>query len=168
MQFDARIAKSLESGKHLAFTEHQGLRITAGKVRRTWHYRFKSPVDGRMRQIKMGEWPSVSQHAAVARWEVLRQERDSGVDPSLAKREVPTARQQGLKNQRKPLTVQKVSTIYLEGHVKTKLRLCQSRRWWTRKREAHLISIDITVLSNYLIQRKRCSRHSPQSLPGKA
>src|SRR5690606_13724763 len=91
-----------------------------GKVRRTWHYRFKSPVDGRMRQIKIGEWPSVSQHAAVARWEVLRQERDSGVDPSLAKREVRTARQEGLKTQSKPLTVQKVCTVYLEGQVKTR------------------------------------------------
>lgn len=120
MQFDARIAKSLEPGKHLTFSEHQGLRLSAGKVRRTWHYRFKSPVDGRMRQIKIGEWPSVSLHAAVARWEVLRKERDSGVDPSLAKKEVRTARQVVLENQREPLTVRRICTIYLEGHIKTR------------------------------------------------
>lgn len=84
--FDARAARLLAAGNHLTFDDAPGLRLVATTSRRAWVYRFKSPVDGRMRQVKLGEWPSVSPAAAAAAWERLRASRATGVDPSIEKR----------------------------------------------------------------------------------
>ena len=64
--FDARVAKSLQPGQHLIISEYPGLRLTATIKTRTWVYRYKSPIDGRMRQIAIGHWPAVSFPAAIA------------------------------------------------------------------------------------------------------
>jgi integrase len=86
MQFDARAAKLLSPGSHLTIDEYPGLRLKATESRRTWIYRYKSPVDSRMRQIKIGTWPAMSLVAAVSHWETLKAERDAGGDPGVKKR----------------------------------------------------------------------------------
>ncbi|MFM0630710.1 tyrosine-type recombinase/integrase [Paraburkholderia xenovorans] len=86
-KFDAKRAKSLQPKEHIAFDDFPGLRLEATKTRRTWTYRFKSPVDGNMRQVKLGSWPAMPLPAAVAEWEAQRSARDAGADPALAKRE---------------------------------------------------------------------------------
>lgn len=55
MRFDARVAAKLLSGEHLTFEGFPGLRLQASTSRKSWTYRYKSPVDGRMRQVKLGE-----------------------------------------------------------------------------------------------------------------
>ena len=67
MTFDARAMKLLQAGQHLTSPEFPGLRLEATERFRTWTYRYKSPVDGRMRQIKIGRWPAMSVHAAAAK-----------------------------------------------------------------------------------------------------
>jgi hypothetical protein len=71
ISFEARAAKALKAGDHLTFKEAPGLRLVATATRRTWTYRYKSPLDGRMRQVRVGGWPGMSAAAAVVEWEKL-------------------------------------------------------------------------------------------------
>ncbi|WP_287913817.1 Arm DNA-binding domain-containing protein [Comamonas sp.] len=87
MYFHARSAKSLKAGEHVVINGCLGLRLVASNSNKSWIYRFKSPIDDRMRQVKIGQWPSMALSAAVANWEGLRKIRESGVDPSLARKE---------------------------------------------------------------------------------
>ena len=99
LKFDARAAKLLAAGDHLTWPDAPGLRMQATASRRTWSYRYKSPTDGRMRQVKIGNWPAVSAGQAYAEWERMRSDRDSGIDLSAerstarraARAVVPTA-----------------------------------------------------------------------------
>ncbi len=84
--FDARAAKALKEGDHLTVGDAPGLRLVATASARAWIYRYKSPVDGRMRQIKIGRWPAIGFPAALAAWQKLKDQRDSGADPAMAKR----------------------------------------------------------------------------------
>jgi integrase len=84
--FDARAAKLLNPGDVLVLDDHPGLRLEASARVRAWIYRYKSPVDGRMRQLKIGRWPDVSVSGAIVAWEALRRRRDAGEDPAAAKR----------------------------------------------------------------------------------
>ena len=86
MRFDARAAKLLAAGDHLTVDGAPGLRLEASATRRSWIYRYKSPVDGRMRQIKLGEWPTMSVAAAMAAWEAQRADRTAGRDPAQDRR----------------------------------------------------------------------------------
>lgn len=122
MQFDARAAKLLAAGQHLTFDEHPGLRLTATATARTWTYRYKSPVDGRMRQIKLGRWPAMSFPAAIVAWEAARAQREAGTDPSLeAKAERRAiAEQKAAERERRGSglrTVRQVCDFYVEGHI---------------------------------------------------
>lgn len=84
--FDARAAKLLAPGAHLTITDAPGLRLQATQSTRTWVYRYKSPVDGRMRQIKLGAWPVMTYQAAWVAWDKARTVRDGGADPAMEKR----------------------------------------------------------------------------------
>lgn len=84
--FDARVAKALKAGEHIVIEEAPGLRLVASSVR-TWIYRYKSPADGNMRQVKLGRWPAMGFPAALVAWEQVRGLRDSGVDPAQQRRE---------------------------------------------------------------------------------
>ncbi|WP_244131721.1 integrase arm-type DNA-binding domain-containing protein [Burkholderia multivorans] len=116
MRFDARTAKQLLPGAHLNIDGCPGLRLQATTSRRSWIYRYKSPVDGRMRQIKIGEWPALSIAAAAVEWERLRDERNAGNDPALKKRQahgsVGVMVQQG-----DSPTVREICAAYLKGHI---------------------------------------------------
>jgi hypothetical protein len=84
--FDAHAAKLLVPGKHITFADHPGLRLEASSTNKSWIYRYKSPVDGRMRQTKIGGWPALSFNRAVVAWEELRMRRDAGDDPAAEAR----------------------------------------------------------------------------------
>lgn len=118
MVFDARQAKALAAGGHIIVEEAPGLRLVATSTTRTWTYRFKSPVDGRMRQVALGKWPEVPYTMALARWGELRRQRDDGLDPAMLKK------QQGQEKKQEALQARKgkylVATLieeYLQGHV---------------------------------------------------
>ena len=57
MQFDARHAKALQHGKHMAVGGCPGLRLEVTPSTKTWTYRYKSPLDRRMKQTALGQWP---------------------------------------------------------------------------------------------------------------
>lgn len=118
--FDARKIKSLQPDEYITVSEYPGLRIRATETTRTWMYRYKSPIDGRMRQIKIGAWPSMSVHAAIADWEKLRQLRESGRDPALeAKNNRESAASISSRSPRVGrYTVSEVASDWLEGYVR--------------------------------------------------
>nr|WP_246312307.1 tyrosine-type recombinase/integrase [Aquabacterium terrae] len=76
----------MKAGEHLTFDAAPGLRLVARVSCRTWIYRYKSPVDGGMRQVRLGSWPSMSAIAAAAEWERLRGIRGDGRDAADEKR----------------------------------------------------------------------------------
>ena len=122
MQFDARTAKLLKPGEHLTIDDCPGLRLKASASSRTWFYRYKSPIDFRMRQIKIGEWPTMSVSAAIVKWESLRNVRDSGRDPAEEKRVGRNAIKESIEQKRqaeksKVFTVQVLCEGYLKGHI---------------------------------------------------
>jgi len=129
MTFDAREMKQLPAGQHLTCPDFPGLRLVAGPRFKTWTYRYKSPVDGRMKQIKIGRWPAMSLHAAVAEWEKLRAERDQGADPAGEAKEVRAVAKLDAERERADAvkaayTVQRVCDDYHLGHV----RLARARK----------------------------------------
>ena len=85
--FDARAAKAMQPGDVLTIPEAPGLRLIATATLRTWQYRFKSPIDGNMRRIRLGHWPAMGLPAALAAWERMRKIREAGGDPAAEKRE---------------------------------------------------------------------------------
>src|SRR5262249_53741087 len=84
--FDARSVRSLAAGEHLNIGGYPGLRIARTAQRFNWVYRYKSPVDGRMRQTKLGQWPELPLPQAVKKWERARRTRSAGTDLAVEKR----------------------------------------------------------------------------------
>jgi integrase len=118
MPFDARAAKLLQAGEHIILPEHPGLRLAATESRRSWIYRYKSPVDGGMRQVKLGEWPGMGYPAAAVLWEKLRTEREQGADPALQKRAARRqARAAEAVGKDLPYRVADLVQDYLAGHI---------------------------------------------------
>ena len=119
MGFDARSAKALTAGEHIIVDDAPGLRLVATVTRKTWTYRYKSPVDGRMRQVAMGQWPEMSFAAAMGVWQELRQRRDSGEDLAGEKKRATTVAKAKakLKEAQGVYTVERLIEDYLVGHV---------------------------------------------------
>lgn len=80
--FDPRLVRTMNPGDVLTITGNPGLRIEASEKFRTWVYRYRSPTNGAMRQVKIGRWPDTSLHAAIVAWEGLKRRRDAGEDPA--------------------------------------------------------------------------------------
>jgi integrase len=123
MNFDARTAKALSPGKHIIISDYPGLRLTASATTRTWIYRYKSPVDGRMRQTALGHWPAMSFPAAIVCWERLRAGRDNGIDPALEAKEQRQARRDDMSQKRIAqaecaYTVRRLCDDFIEGYAR--------------------------------------------------
>jgi len=114
MRFDARAAARLPSGDHMTFDGFPGLRLQASTSRKSWTYRYKSPVDSRMRQVKLGEWPAMSFAGAIAAWEKSRVERDSGAELSALRR---MTQAEATRPSPDNYTVRQLCRDYLEGYV---------------------------------------------------
>lgn len=122
MQFDARTAKALLPGQHIVFDDYPGLRLYATAKVRTWFYRYRSQVDGRLRQVSIGHWPSMSFPAAIVAWESLKNQRDSGNDPALAAKQAKFEAKALINKQLAEkteiaYTVNVLCDEYLAGHV---------------------------------------------------
>jgi integrase len=111
MEFSARAAKALAPGEHLIVPDAPGLRLVATATKRTWTYRYKSPVNGAMRQVRLGHWPEVGLPAALGKWDALKKARDAGADPAAEKK----AKRAGAaaKAADEALTVRRVCDDYL-------------------------------------------------------
>lgn len=123
MSFDARAAKLLQPGESITLLDHPGLRLEASKSGRSWIYRFKSPVDGRMKQVKVGVWPAMGYAKAALEWENLRQRRANGEDVAETKRSARAlkrvkAGEDDPPEVARPYTVGDVCDDYWSGHIK--------------------------------------------------
>lgn len=116
MYFDARAAKLLRAGEHLAVDGCPGLRLVASASRKTWTYRYKSVADGRMKQVAIGQWPGVSVQSAAAQWLALRDQRDAGADP-VTERKAARRAAQAQASPPTAYTVRKLVDDYLRGHI---------------------------------------------------
>ena len=118
MPFDARAAKLLQPGEHIILPEHPGLRLSATVTRRSWIYRYKSPLDGAMRQVKLGEWPAMGYPQAAVEWERQRTARSKGQDVSQEKRTARHAeRAEKARAKAGSYTVGLLVQDYLSGHI---------------------------------------------------
>jgi hypothetical protein len=122
LQFDAHVAKLMNAGQHFTITDCPRLRLTATATRRSCIYRYKSPVDGRMRQAKIGEWPAMSISSAVSAWEKLHNARLEGVDAAAAKKDAAAnARVASLVARQRAatsvLTVSRLRNLYFAGRI---------------------------------------------------
>jgi hypothetical protein len=72
MFFDARAAKVLGPSKHIVVHGCPGLRLMASASCKTWLYRYRSPLDQKLRQVKIGAWPAMSLAQVISSWEALR------------------------------------------------------------------------------------------------
>jgi integrase len=133
--------------------------LEASASARSWIYRFKSPVDQRMRQIKIGTWPKMSLAAATAEWEKLRDVRAAGRDPANERRDERQKEKDALAKAREEterrLTVRKLCTMYLEGHVdrnRKERSAAEARRTLVRVLDDHP---DFADLDPALVTRAR-------------
>lgn len=121
MQFDARTAKLLQPGQHFTISDCQGLRLEVSTKGRTWTYRYKSPVDQRMRQVKIGGWPEMSPARAEVEWEKLRDARAAGRDPAVERRAAREDERAAVAAARvataSRFSVRSLWAMYFEGHV---------------------------------------------------
>lgn len=151
MPFDARSAKLLQPGEHIILQEHPGLRLEVSTSRRTWIYRYKSPVDDRMRQIKLGEWPGMAYGEAVMVWAVRNGERAAGKDPALERKQERRKREAAATRKRAggAYLVQHLVQDYLADHVDTH-RKEKGRKEVRRVLESHTKPIEMLEAASLL------------------
>lgn len=132
--FDPNKARAMPMGSAMAIPKRPGLRLhrrTGGEW--VWVYRFKSPLDGLMRQYELGAWPAMEYALAVAAWIEQRDERKSGVDLKAKKRAKEAAERAAeaarkAEEAREALTVRVVVDHFLTGYIATECRTDKSRR----------------------------------------
>lgn len=120
--FESRAIKALPKGEHLTSPDFPGLRIVSSSAGFSWIYRFKND-EGKMRQVKIGGWPAISAHAAIAEWEKLRQQRGIGIDPAFIRqvgRDEKAAQRasQAAESASKLMTVAAVCDAYQKGYIR--------------------------------------------------
>lgn len=79
--FNPRAAKLLQPGGHLLVDGCPGLRLVGAASRKTWTYRYKD-AEGKLKQVKLGEWPTMSVGDAVSAWNTGREGKRVGEDPA--------------------------------------------------------------------------------------
>ncbi|VTU31764.1 Site-specific recombinase XerD [Variovorax sp. PBS-H4] len=115
MYFDVRAAKLLAPGEHLTVSGCPGLRLEATASRKAWTYRYRSPVTGKLKQVKIGEYPAMPAPAAAAAWDQLRQQRAEGVDVKAVKSEKVRAARAAAATE--TYTVRRLVDDYVTGHL---------------------------------------------------
>ena len=115
--FDARAAKALPPGDHLIVPGAPGLRLVATASTRAWVYRYKSPADGRMRQVRLGHWPALGLPGALAAWEQMRRQREAGADPSADRRQQRA--EAAAQHKAEAYTVRRACDAWLAGYKGT-------------------------------------------------
>lgn len=116
MYFDARAAKLLPAGEHMVIEGCPGMRLVATSARKTWIYRYKSPADGRMKQLALGQWPAVSVQSAIVQWQALREQRAGGEDPGAVRR-ADRQVQRAAPLESTVYTVRRLIDDYVSGHL---------------------------------------------------
>jgi integrase len=126
-RFDVAAVRAMKSGDWFTFAGHSGLRLERNGASRTFLDRYRSPVDGRLRQVKLGRWPAISFEKAAVRWDEVQRLLDDGIDPQLERRrkraEARTAHVAERKAKRaKAITVAKVVEHYVTHQIRPRRR----------------------------------------------
>ena len=98
--------------------ENQGLRVAKGKTGLTsFIYRYRSPSDGRLKQVKIGAYPAIS--LAEARMELggLKTIRAKGDCPASIKKQERKARKTAQTEYVSSLSVIDIMEIYLSEYI---------------------------------------------------
>lgn len=104
--------KRLKTGNTLTDTsENAGLRVTRGKNRTTFWYRYRHPDTGKLSRVTLGHYPLMSLSEARVKLHELKDARREGVNPaSLIRSKKP----QYVPDE---ATVEDIINEYLKGHV---------------------------------------------------
>lgn len=114
MYFDAKKAKALAPDEYYAIDGCPGLRLMARLSKKTWVYRYRSPVTKKLKTIKIGSWPAMSVIEAANAWQDLRTRRESGEDMAVEKRQ---ARYEVKIEPDHEFTLADVVQAYYDGHL---------------------------------------------------
>jgi hypothetical protein len=140
MKFDAKSAREIEPGGFLSYAPaYPGLRLQAPQsgTWRAWTYRYRQLGTGKLRQVKLGVWPAMDWHRAIAAWVQARDERAGGTDPGAKAKAVKQDREQAAQAKQEA-TEQSVGWLveeYLSGVVEPGRKpkgAAESRRMMTR------------------------------------
>lgn len=107
--------------------EYRGLRVSCGKRGvKTFFYRYKSPVSGKLVQLKIGHFPELSLAQARGIFEQLKQTRMSGLCPAeeqKKKLEEAAAEQRSIDEEKETelFTVTKLINLYLEQYIEDQM-----------------------------------------------
>jgi len=100
--------------------EYRGLRVTCGRAgTKTFFYRYKSPLTGKLVQMKLGSFPSMSLSDARQKLEQLKSIRNSGRCPASEKRDAEQVEQEAKEKNRKQkdFNVRALVDLYLERYI---------------------------------------------------
>ncbi len=100
--------------------EYRGLRVYCGTAgTKTFYYRYKSPLTGKLVQMKLGAFPTMSLSDARQELEGLKSIRKSGRCPATEKREGEQAIKESETKSRKQqeFTVRALIDLYLEQYI---------------------------------------------------
>ena len=99
--------------------ENAGLRVSKGKSGKTsFIYRYRSPIDNKIKQFKLGNYPEMSLAQARVKLEALKRDRSNGICPATLKRvEGRSIKQHLIEDKEKQLTVVDVVERYLSEYI---------------------------------------------------
>lgn len=97
--------------------EYRGLRIRSGKSAKTFFYRYRSPITGKLVQVKIGNFPSIGLQSARNRFSELKQIRDSGLCPAQELKKIEEQQQAAVCDQ---LTIKDMVDLYLKEYIEDK------------------------------------------------
>lgn len=140
MKFDAKAAREIEPGGFLSYAPaYPGLRLQAPQsgTWRAWTYRYRQLGTGKLRQVKLGVWPAMDWHKAIAAWVAARDERTAGTDPGAKAKAAKQEREQAAqaKQEAAEQTVGWLVEEYISGVVEPSRKpkgVAEVRRMLTR------------------------------------
>ncbi len=119
------IASMKPGAKDLADSgENRGLRVSCGVGgTKSFYYRYKSPVTGKLVQMKIGNFPAMSLADARGELVLLKSIRKSGRCPVTEKREAVIAEQEekAKSKQHEEFTVRALIDLYLEQYIEDRM-----------------------------------------------
>ena len=100
--------------------EYRGLRVSCGVAgTKSFYYRYKSPLTGKLIQMKLGAFPVMSLSDARQELEHLKSIRKSGRCPATEKKEAENAKREAKAQTRRQqeFTVKTLVDLYLEQYI---------------------------------------------------
>lgn len=98
--------------------ENRGLRVSCGKTgAKTFIYRYKSPVDAKLKQIKIGRFPEVTLTEARGALRQYKQIRAEGRCPATEKKEKADKHERSVSEVDSSFTVEDLVELYLVQRI---------------------------------------------------